>query len=342
MISPPTNRQRIAIGQYPFISLIEARQKATGLLADPRAAEDGRPRKGGKQRRGTVKELFEFVIAAMKKEGKRASVADYELYLLNGTDAAAADFGPATLARNVTPDMATDWLSKFHDRGKLTRLPRAILSAAFNRGLKADNDPTTKKDRKILFALYRNPVTDVGGPTQSNIGDRSLSLGEMAQFWRDLEGDAFKGDLGDLFRMIIAMGGVRITEIVRSEKDWWRDDGEWRELNAPRLALPETKNGHPHELSVTRHGEAIMRRARDRAPAEAAHLFPSPLKPSSPRSLSALSNSIADYCTANDFDPFTPRDLRRTYRQSQRLISVQFDFLDCRRLLWTASQRLKI
>lgn len=135
MIGPSTKRRRIGIGQYPITSLIEARQKATELLADPRAAGGGCPREGGKQRRGTVKELFEFAIASMKEEGKTASIADYELYLLSGSDAAAADCGPAMLARNVTPDMATDWLSKFHDRGRSTRLPRAVLSAAFNRGL---------------------------------------------------------------------------------------------------------------------------------------------------------------------------------------------------------------
>lgn len=314
MIGPSDNRRRIAIGHYPFISLVEARQKASEVLADPRAAGGGRPRKSGRQRRGTVKELFAFVIAAMEEEGKNASLRDYRAYLLEGGDAAVADFGPSTLARNVTPEMATDWLAKFHDRGRSTRLPRAILSAAFNRGLKADNDPTTKKDRKILFALYRNPVADVGGPAQSNARDRSLSMQEMAQFWRDLDGEAFTPGLGDVFRMIIAMGGVRITEVVRSEKDWWRDDGEWRELDAPRLALPKTKNGHPHDLPVTRHGEAILQRARGRAHDGAVHLFPSPYYPDKPRSLSSLAKEIATYCVENDVAPFTPRDLRRSMK----------------------------
>ncbi len=156
LIGPATHRRRVSIGRYPEISITEARQKASELLADPRAAGGGKPREGGKIRKGSIQELFEFVVEAMQSEGKTASIKDYNLYLLEGADAASKDFGPATLARNVTPDMVTEWLSKFHKRGASTRLPRAILSAAFNRGMKADNDPTSAKDRRIKFALDAN------------------------------------------------------------------------------------------------------------------------------------------------------------------------------------------
>ncbi len=314
MIGSADHRRRIAIGAYPQISLLDARKKATELLADPRAAGGGRPRHGGPRRHGTVKELFEFVLTSMRAEGKTASVSDYELYLLKGAEAAAQDFGPATLARNITPEMVTDWLSKFHERGKSTRLPRAILSAAFNRGLKADNDPTTKKDRTILFALYRNPVANVGGPTQSNTRDRSLSVEEMARFWRDLNTKTFEGALGIALRMVIAMGGVRITEILRSEQSWWLDDGRWRELKCSKLALPKTKNGYPHDLPLTRHGEILLKQARILTPPGATHLFPSPYKPNTPRTSDNLTITVFRYCRENDFLPFTPRDLRRSMK----------------------------
>lgn len=315
LIGSAANRRRIAIGQYPGTSLVDARKKTTDLIADPRAAGGGEPRPGGgRQRKGTVRELFEFVIVAMEAEGKTASIPDYRIYLLDGADAAAADFGPATPATSVTPAMITDWLAKFHERGSSTRLPRAILSAAFNRGLKADNDPTTKKDRKILFALERNPVASVGGPTQSKTRDRSLSMEELAQLWRDLEKEPFAGAVGIALRLIIAMGGVRVTEIVRSENEWWNDDGEWRSLKAPKLALPKTKNGHPHELPVTQMGAKILAEARNLSAPESRFLFSSPYNEDASRTLDNLSKAVRLYCKDNDVDAFTPRDLRRTMK----------------------------
>jgi integrase len=314
MIGSAANRRRIAIGHYPLVSLLDARKKATELLADPRAAGGGRPRKGGGQRLGTVDELFKFTVSAMKAEGKAASVSDYRLYLLDGANAATSDFGPSTLARNVTPAMVTDWLSKFHDRGKSTRLPRAILSAAFNRGLKADNDPTSKKDQTILFSLDTNPVACVGGPTQSGTRNRSLSLEEMSQFWRDLESDYFSEGLGVAFKMIIAMGGVRVTEVVRSKKSWWLDDGGWRILKSPKFALPETKNGLPHDLPLTQCGVEVLSMARSLAGENCVHLFPSPYKPAVPRSLDNLSSTLREYCDDCNFKSFTPRDIRRSMK----------------------------
>ena len=263
---------------------------------------------------GTVKDLFEFVIKAMAEEGKSASIKDNRLYLLEGADAAVKDFGPTTLARNVTPEMATDWLAKFHERQKSTRLPRAILSAAFNRGLKADNDPTSIKDRRIFFGLERNPVATVGGPTQSNKRDRSLTFDEMKHFWRYLADSSRDTPVTLALRLIIAMGGVRVTEIVNSKTSWWQDEGGWRTLEAPRLALPKTKNGHPHDLPVTHSAWALLTKMRKKLHPEATHLFPSPYKSDSPRAIDAYAKIVSQYLENADIAPFTLRDIRRSMK----------------------------
>ena len=314
LIGSSANRRRIAIGQYPTISLVEARKLAAELLGDPRAAGGGRPRRGGKQRRGTTNELFEFVISSMEVEGKTASIRDYRYYLIEGRDSALNDFGSATPACNVSSDMVTDWLSKFHERGSSTRLPRAILSAAFNRGIKADNDPTTVKDSKILFAIDRNPVANVGGPTQSNTRDRSLSFEEIRQFWNALESGFIADPARSALQLVISMGGVRITEIIRSELSWWQWDGAWRTIDAPRLQLPKTKNGHPHDLPVTRHAEIILRNLISDDCCSTDFLFPGPLKPGKPIAIEVLSRAVSTYCMQSGQLAFTPRDLRRTVK----------------------------
>lgn len=314
MIGSAASRRRISLGVYPTLSLAEARKRAGELSADPRAAGGGRPRRGGRAKMGTVKDLFEFVIMAMAEEGKSASIKDNRLYLLEGADAAVKDFGPTTLARNVTPEMATDWLAKFHERQKSTRLPRAILSAAFNRGLKADNDPTSIKDRRILFGLDRNPVATVGGPTQSNKRDRSLTFDEMRDFWLYLADSSRDTPVTLALRLIIAMGGVRVTEIVNSKTSWWQDEGGWRTMEAPRLALPKTKNGHPHDLPVTRAAWQLVRNAKTNLPPDATYLFPSPYKVKSPRTIDAYAKAVSQYLNDARVPPFTLRDIRRSMK----------------------------
>lgn len=314
MIGSSVHRRRVSLGQYPNVSLSDARTKATELMADPRSAGGGKPRSAGKQRKGSVEDLFRFVIAAMEAEGKTSSIPDYRTYLLHGTLAAVSDFGPSTPAANVTSMMVTEWLSKYHEKGSSTRLPRAILSAAFNRGLKADNDPTSYKDKAVLFAIKTNPVASVGGPTQTNKRDRSLSLEELRAFWRDLDKEPFTGPIGSALRLVIAMGGVRITEIVRSENDWWLDDGGWRTIDAGKLALPHTKNGHAHDLPVTRTAQGILSSIREQGAPTNKYLFPSPHKTDLPRTLDNFANTVRLYCSQNEIEPFTPRDLRRTMK----------------------------
>lgn len=314
MIGSAASRRRISLGVYPTMSLAEARKRAGELSADPRAAGGGRPRRGGRAKMGTVADLFEFVVRAMADEGKNASIKDYRIYLLDGADAAVKDFGPTTLARNVTPEMVTDWLAKFHERQKSTRLPRAVLSAAFNRGLKADNDPTSVKDRRIHFGLDRNPVALVGGPTQSNRRDRSLTFEEMRDFWRYLSDHSRDTPVTAALRMIIAMGGVRVTEIANSKASWWREEGDWRTMKAPRLALPKTKNGHPHDLPVTRAAWELVTNVKASLQPHTTYLFPSPYKTNSPRTIDAYAKAVLQYLNDGEVTPFTLRDIRRSMK----------------------------
>jgi len=110
------------------------------------------------------------------------------------------------------------------------------------------------------------------------------------------------------------MGGVRVTEIVNSEASWWKDEGGWRTLDAPRLALPKTKNGHPHDLPVTSSAWALLTKARQDLPPGATYLFPSPSKLGSPRAIDAYAKAVSQYLENAEIAPFTLRDIRRSMK----------------------------
>ncbi|MCA8890131.1 MAG: hypothetical protein KDA46_14950 [Parvularculaceae bacterium] len=154
-----------------MLSLAEARQKASQTTDSPFVETVAKK----EARFGTVRDLFEFAVQSMAAEGK--STEANRIYLLEGPLAAIQHFGEATLARNVRPMDITAWLRDLHNAGVKIQHPRAYLSAAFGRGMKADNDPTADI-RDVIFGIEANPVIHVGGgPSEAR--DRKLSLDEL-------------------------------------------------------------------------------------------------------------------------------------------------------------------
>jgi len=330
-IGPEGARRKMKVGEYPDMALTDARRMAQEIVKDPRAAGGGTPSENARRKLGTVQELFETVIDSMRTKGRaEGTIDDYELYLLTAKMSAVKEFGPATPARKVTDKMVTCWLAKFADRGSSPRLPRAILSATFNRGIKADNNPLTFNQTKVDFNIAFNPVTNVGGPTQSNTRDRALSLDELKVFWKALDRSGFVPQVAVLAKMLIAMGGVRVTEVCLSRQEWWIDcdDADWKLIEAGILDLPRTKNGHSHQLPMTRAAEDLLTVARRFQKTGNPYLFPSPRRAGKPRSFETLTRAVHDYCEGAGFEPFTPRDIRRTMKTLLLDMDVQQSDVD--------------
>lgn len=301
MIGDANSRRRVMLGKYPSLSLAEARQKAGATTDDPTVAPVAK-----KERRfGTVNDLFAFSIRSMEAEGK-PSVQANRIYLLDGPMAAIHAFGEATLARNIRPNDVTSWLREIHGAGVKTQHPRAYLSAAFGRGIRADNDPTADVG-EILYGIDANPVANVGGGGVSNARDRKLSIDELKVFWRDFPCST-SAQTASAARMIIAMGGTRISEIVQSRKNWWKGKKD------PIFEIPKTKNSTSHTLPTTQIGKEQLIVARANAHPDSNYLYRNRLKPLEPLSLNSLSQAFRRYCDNAEIERFQPRDLRRSLK----------------------------
>lgn len=300
MVGDPGSRRRVTLGKYPALQLAEARRKAGQTTSNPIVKKVARK----ESRFGTVKDLFEFVIASMEEEGKDPEAN--RIYLLTGPNAAVHAFGDATLARNVRPADVTQWLRDIHLAGIKTQHPRAYLSAAFGRGILADNDPT-KDVGDVVYGIDANPVVNVGGGGSSSARDRMLPLDELKTFWRDFPAST-SAQTATAVRMIIAMGGARITEIVCSRKTWWT------EQKKPWLNIPKTKNATSHSLPLSQAAINQLSIARSLSDPDSDYLFPHRFDPEQSLTPNSLGQAIRRYCDDAELERFQTRDLRRTMK----------------------------
>jgi integrase len=311
LVRGPQGLKRIALGKYPAIGLKEARILAHGASENARTEN---PDNNGAENHtvGSVRDLFSFVIEQMKSEGV-ASVSESEGYLIKRSDSALNvigidEDGSDRAANEITPDDVTTWLRIFHDAGSQTGHPRAYLSAAFSRGLSADYDPTNPNP-DVRFNLTANPVTHVGGKMKGQPRHRILTLEELSGFWHGFSGRGVSPSVKLVFRLLISMGGVRITEIVYSQKDLFqqRADETW-------LCLPRTKNDRAHDLPLTEFALAAYQAALQISDPASPYLFPKHHKSDEPQTLNSISQSTRKWCDRHGVERFQPRDLRRTIK----------------------------
>lgn len=108
-----------------------------------------------------------------------------------------------------------------------------------------------------------------------------------------------------VIRMVICMGGLRITEISASKKEWYKDG--W-------LCLPTTKNKREHHVPLTEQAKSQYEIAVAVTNSESDYLFPNTYdirEPIDPSSLGKVARRLM-----SDFDvaPFQLKDLRRTFK----------------------------
>jgi integrase len=255
---------------------------------------------------GTVEQLFEGYTAKMKADGKK-SYAEVARVLIND---AIPLLGKNTPANQVKSHDIKLVIHNMIKRGALVgsnRL-RSYLSASFAYGLKHDNDPTTM-DALITFQLESNPVRDVPKAVKNEKPcDRELSKVEIKKLWHTFNPSGAYSQIEQVFRLILATGGQRVSEA---------SEAKWTEFNLSEclweIPSSRTKNGKAHLIplnSIAMDVLAVIEAHKDSSPFIFPHRFDSN-KPIVMASISKAANRFTSNVD-NKFEPFTPRDLRRT------------------------------
>jgi len=300
-------RVKAKLGSYPAMTVAEARRLfltdyAPAIQAGDVPAAVGKRRKASS---GTVEELFEAYVDHLRRDGKRSADAAHD-YLLSPKSGAAKAIGADRPAVDVTPGDIVPHLAKIHARGARVQanMVRAYLSAAFNFGLKAEHD-FTKADISTRWGLKINPVTAI--PIDAGArrpGDRFLSPAEFRIVWLWLD-DYRQHSLLASAAMLKMATGQRTEEILRIS-----DTGYDRQK--AMVNWEKTKNGSAHSIPLPHQAVTVL----ERLPANSHGLFfPHHGAPAQCAGAASVLDVIRKFLRKNPgFSPFTPRDLRRTWK----------------------------
>lgn len=309
----------IRLGRFPELSLNDARskQKEMGDLllegVDPKEQLETQHKaqqlaKREEARKGSIKQLFEAYVFQMKKDGKRTHKAVFaslekEVYPI---------IPPATKAKDVITHDLMLVLAAMIKRGAATQSNRvrSYLMAAFNYGLKHDNDPANFID-EAKFGLTFNPVSAI--PKQKDaerVGDHYLKLDEVINLIDDLNNEYERFKMGGCIRNLILLclytGGQRPYELGASR---W-DAIDWQKKTL--LITPDiSKNKRPHLIPLTESALVVLEKQRLNNGSE--FIFPHRFDVDCHIRLDSLSQGIKRYREETPhIKPFTARDLRRT------------------------------
>jgi integrase len=315
--SPETGDRRFyRLGAYPGMTLADARREARRVRQekiqkgiDP-AAEQERATATLKAAReeeakaGTVKDVCETYVLDLELDGKRSA---REIKRAFNRDV-IPKIGELK-ARDVTPEDLADALAPLARRAPVqANRVRSYLVAAFNIALKARRMPRWR-GRVPDFGLTGNPALEVERTVaREKPGTRSLSPEEIARAWTGFEGDKYTRAA---LRLQLATG-QRVEEVLHAT--WSEFDLEAGAWVIP-AARRKTKHKSDTDHVVPLNGLALEVLKSIPHIKGVRWLFPrKDFK--APRPNESLAQAVRRWCEREAFEPFTPRDLRRTWKQA--------------------------
>ncbi len=200
---------------------------------------------------------------------------------------------------------------------------RSYLMAAFNHGLKHDNDPANFIDN-AKFGLVFNPVAAI--PKQKaaeRVGERFLTWAETRKLLDDMEQSTSLGlTLRTLIRLCFFTGGQRPYELAASR--WASIDWQAKTLT---ITAELSKNGRPHLIPLTDSALRVLKEQQE-ATADSSFIFAHATKSSEPMPMASLSQAIDRYRKRAEMAYFIPRDFRRTCKTLMGELGIAKDLRD--------------
>lgn len=280
--------KKVKMGNSPAMPLTEARNLFKGGVENVKAPK-GSP---------TLRAMFDGYLASLR-EARKPSADQAERLLA----IAAEKIGPETIASDVTPADVVAVIKPVYDRGARVQADkfRMYMGAAFRWAMKTTHDYRTDGARN--WGIKANPVDSVARDNEAEgVGNRWLSEAEYRELLAALDGPSRRTRVRQAIALLM-LTGQRVREVLHLKA------GQWN--SAERLLTWEkTKNGKPHLLPVCAHAAAIL---DGLTPGDGGWLFPSE-KDGQPQPDGAVLVWLKRYAKAAGVEPFTGRDLRRTWK----------------------------
>ena len=289
-----------SLGNYPIVSLMEARDRFATEVQKPLLAGKNPNAVIALVESPTVEKLFQGYIQNLRDKDT-ATTETSENLLLKGKYNAADLLGRNTMAATVEPADIASALAKGLKRGarRVTDMQRTAMMAAFNWAMKSTHDYT--QESRVDWGIKYNPVAAVPRDQAANkTRDRNLTAAEIKHVWT-----VATDQTGDVMRLVIATG-QRVIEVGRVA-------GSDIDLEAKLWTMPARKTkGRKHEHLVPLTEQALEIFTRLKALYGDGYLFPARAGATGEHiRIGSISHGAS---RITDINPFTPRDLRRTWK----------------------------
>lgn len=289
-----------ALGRYPDLSLADARRKYETEVRDVLTAGRDPNAVVAMAESPTIEKLFQAYIQYLRdKETETTHTSEH--LLLTGKYNAADLLGRNTIASTIEPADIANVLAKGVKRGarRTTDMQRTAMMAAFNWAMKSTHDYT--QENRMDWGLKYNPVAAVPrDPAANRTLDRNLSAEEMKHVW-----DNAPEQSGDVMRLVMCTG-QRVIEVMRIA-------GADVDLKARLWTMPARKTKgrkHTHMVPLTTQAVDILTTLIDLY--GDGYLFPA--RAGAKGDIIGIPSVSRGASRMAGIKPFTPRDLRRTWK----------------------------
>lgn len=289
-----------ALGRYPDLSLADARRKYETEVRDVLTAGRDPNAVVAMAESPTIEKLFQAYIQYLRDK-ETATAHTSEHLLLTGKYNAADLLGRNTIASTIEPADIANVLAKGVKRGarRTTDMQRTAMMAAFNWAMKSTHDYT--QENRMDWGLKYNPVAAVPRDQAANRTlDRNLSAEEMKHVWTNAPEQS-----GDVMRLVMCTG-QRVIEVMRIA-------GADVDLKARLWTMPARKTKgrkHTHMVPLTSQAVEILTTLIDLY--GDGYLFPA--RAGAKGDIIGIPSVSRGASRMAGIKPFTPRDLRRTWK----------------------------
>jgi integrase len=305
-------RVKKKLGAYPSMSLAQAREVFKRDYSD--AIQKGRSIKISPDTPpGTVADLFEGYVAALKAAGK-PSWKEME----KGLNKIADTLGRIRLAREIEPEELVELIRPIHERGARSMADhvRGYLHAAYSWGMKSEHDCRSTSPRR--FRIPFNPASGI--PTEPKVqGTRWLDEDEFVKLYRWLDcPDVPVHPSYPCAVQLIMLTGQRVKEIANLHVDQW--DAKERIID-----WSKTNNLQPHAIPVPSLAAELLESI---TPSKAGWFFPSAKDPTRPVTHGTLYSFVWRQRDRGVIPFATNRDLRRTWKTLAGKVGIAREIRD--------------
>lgn len=276
-------RRRIKVGDYPAISLADARDKAKGIVGRVASGEDPQAEKVADRESMTFGQLASQYLELHAKRRKRSWQEDERVI--------RADLLPAwkrSKAKKITRRDISELLDGIVDRGSpiMANRTKALISKIYNFGIGRD-------------LVEYNPCQGVPMPSKSRQRDRVLDEDEICCLWQALDDIAPVMAGTFKMRLLTAQRGVEVLSMR-----WEQISGAWWTIPAE-----VAKNGLTHRVPLAPQVLDLLEELRPET-GGSVWVFASPTKKGA--HLKTITRAAKRIAEAAGLDNFTAHDLRRT------------------------------